>query len=129
MTNCNKAILDKQQWYKYLTTCTQAISVIRKRLNQDETLKDRCHLSVDRTITQSKICLNTTYFCYNGVFYKQKKGVAMGSPMSPVVSNLFMEHYEERTIREAPHPPYIWLRYMDDTFTVLQESEIDHIIS
>ena len=53
----------------------------------------------------------------------------MGSPMSPIVSNLFMEHYEERTIREAPHPPYIWLRYKDDTFTVLQESEIDHIIS
>ena len=37
-----------------------------------------------------------------------------------------MEHFEERAIREAPHPPDIWLRYVDDTFTVLQESEVEH---
>ena len=30
-----------------------------------------------------EICLNTTYFCYNGIFYKQKKGVTMGTPVSP----------------------------------------------
>ena len=33
------------------------------------------------------ICLNTKYFIYDGVFYKQKKGAAMGSPVSPIVAN------------------------------------------
>ena len=50
----------------------------------------------------------------------------MGSPVSPIVANLYMEHFEERAIREAPHPPDIWLRYVDDTFTVLQENEVEH---
>ena len=53
------------------------------------------------------------------MFYKQNK-------VSPIVANLYMEHFEERAIREAPHPPDIWLRYVDDTFTVLQESEVEH---
>ena len=90
------------------------------RLNQDTTLKDKCELSVNQ------ICLNITYFIYDGVFYKQKKIAAMGSPVSPIVANLYMEHFEERAIREAPHPLDIWLRYVNDTFTVLQESEVEH---
>ena len=45
----------------------------------------------------------------------------MGSPVSPIVANLYMEHFEERSIREAPHPPDIWLRYVDDTFSVTRE--------
>ena len=105
---------------------TEAVSVIKDRLNQDTTLKDRCELSVNQIITLLEICLNTTYLIYDGVFYKQKKGAAMGSPVSPIVANLYMEHFEERAITEAPHPPDIWLRYVDDTFTVLQESEVEH---
>ena len=101
---------------------TEAVSVMKDRLNQDTTLKDRRELSVNQIITLLEICLNTTYLIYDGVFYKQKKGAAMGSP----VSNLYMEHCEESAIREAPHPPDIWLKYVDDTFTVLQESEVEH---
>ena len=27
------------------------------------------------------------------------------SPVPPIVVNLYMEYFEERAIREAPHPP------------------------
>ena len=30
------------------------------------------------------------------------------------------------TERKAPHPPDMWLRYVDDTFRELQESEVAH---
>ena len=64
------------------------VSMIKDRLNQDTTLKDRCELSVHQITTLLEICLNTTYFIYDGVFYKQKKGAAVGSPVSPIVANL-----------------------------------------
>ena len=42
----------------------------------------------------------------------------MGSPVSPIVCNLYMEDYEERALATAPHPLRIWKRYAGDTFTV-----------
>ena len=34
-------------------------------------------------------------FSYGGIFYEQKEGMAMGSPVSAVVVNLCMEFFEE----------------------------------
>ena len=35
-----------------------------------------------------------THFLFNGCFYDQMDGVAMGSPLAPVLGNFFMGHYE-----------------------------------
>ena len=49
----------------------------------------------------------------------------MGSPLSPIVANLYMESFEAEALRSAPHPPYLWKRFVDDTFTILQSSQRD----
>ena len=99
---------------------TETVSMIKERLNQNKTLKDSCELSVDQITTLLEICLTTTFF-YNGVFYKQK-----GAVMDSLVH---VQHIEEKPIREAPPLPNIWLRYMDDTFRVLQKSRTVHTTS
>ena len=49
----------------------------------------------------------------------------MGSPLSAIVANLYMESFEVEALRSAPHPPYLWKRFVDDTFTILQSSQRD----
>jgi hypothetical protein len=42
----------------------------------------------------------------------------MGSPLSPVIANFFMEDFERRAIEQATHKPVCWYRYVDDTFAI-----------
>ena len=46
----------------------------------------------------------------------------MGCPISPLIAHLFIEEFEVKALSSAPHPPHLWLRYVDNTF-VIQEAE------
>jgi hypothetical protein len=64
------------------------------------------------------ICLTTTYFKFDDKFCKQKEGMTMGNSGSPMVSNIFMEHFEDLALDTADHKLDKWLKYVDDTFLV-----------
>ena len=78
-------------------------------------------------------CLHNTYFSFQNKFYEQVEGVAMGSPISPIMANLYMEYFEGRAIRSAANPPWVWYRFVDDTWVIQQQSSkqefLDHINS
>ena len=46
----------------------------------------------------------TPTFSFQGQFYEQVEGAAMGSPVSPIVANLYMEYLEQKALSTAPHP-------------------------
>jgi hypothetical protein len=111
-----------------LFTCipTQdALSVIKDRLENDNTLHERTPLTIDMILQLMSFCLETTYFQFDNMLYQQCHGAAMGSPISPLVANLYMESFEQKAIATAPTPPDIWLRYVDDTFVKIREDSVD----
>jgi hypothetical protein len=71
-----------------------------------------------QTVDIIKHVLTSTYFLYNGSFYEQKDGVAMGSALAPVIANFYMEHFEKQAISSAAKKPTRWYRYVNDTFVV-----------
>ena len=42
----------------------------------------------------------------------------MGSPVSPIVANLYMEHSEWEALWSASNPSRFWFRYVDDTWVI-----------
>ena len=71
----------------------------------------------------TKLCLRSTYFMFGDTFFNQSEGAAMGSPLSPIVANLFMEAIEERTLESAALQPRMRVRYMDDKFVLWPHEE------
>jgi aromatic ring-cleaving dioxygenase len=63
-------------------------------------------------------CLTQCFFLFNGEFYKQIDGVAMGSPISPAIANYYMKFFEEKCLATSTFRPSIWWRYVDDIFAV-----------
>jgi len=42
----------------------------------------------------------------------------MRSPISPVIVNIFMKHFEKETLQKAPKKSEVWFRYVNDTFVI-----------
>ena len=53
----------------------------------------------------SGVLLEKYLFHLPARLYEQQEGAAMGSPISPIVANLFMKDFEKKTIDSSPHPP------------------------
>ena len=49
----------------------------------------------------------------------------MGSPVSPIVANRFMEWLEESAIRTFPYKLSLWKRYVDDTIVAICDELIE----
>ena len=60
--------------------------------------------------------LKHNYFTFNGRFYQQIQGTAMGSPFAPNYANIFMTTIEQHILHNAPmgRTPMFWKRFIDD---------------
>ena len=59
-----------------------------------------------------------TNFIFEGVVYDQVDGIAMGSPLAPVLANLFMGFNEKLWLEQYDGiRPIIYKRYVDDIFS------------
>ena len=84
--------------------------LIYERLTAGASLSDRTALSPQQVTDLLRMCLTTTYFKYDGGFYAQIEGAAMGSPVSPIVANLFIEDYEGKALEAYQDQPKYWGR-------------------
>ena len=68
------------------------------------------------------------HFSYNGDIYTLVDGVAVYSPLGPVLASIFMVELERTispTLKKHMSP---WKRYVDHTISYIKEESIEHVL-
>ena len=60
----------------------KSISICERKLKQDGESGMRTDMNVDTIVQLRRFCVKSTEFQYDGTYYKQLDGVAMGPPVS-----------------------------------------------
>ena len=63
------------------------------------------------------LCISNVQFLFDGTYYRQIDGVAMGSPLGPVLADIFMDHLEHKARAEIDKT-VIYERYVADIFVI-----------
>ena len=81
----------------------------------------------DQLRTLLSLATKESLILFNGSYYKQIDGVAMGSPLGPTFANIFLCYYEENWLSRCPADfrPSFYRRYVDDIFLLF--SHQDHL--
>lgn len=77
------------------------------------------------------INLRRNDFVFNGQFYLQVKGTAMGKRFAPAYANIFMANWENEVFEKCEKKPLYYFRYLDDIWGIWEGSteEFDNFVS
>ena len=74
----------------------------------------------DTIVRLAELVLTLNTFEFNDQFYRQVKGVAMGTKMGPSFANLFLGFVEKNFLEHYMGPkPSLYIRYIDDIFWII----------
>ena len=69
-----------------------------------------------------EIATTNQLFQFDGELYEQTDGVAMGSPLGPLLVNVLMCHIEYQLEKKSMTPSF-YRRYVDDTLITVLNTE------
>ncbi|KFD59965.1 hypothetical protein M514_11334 [Trichuris suis] len=99
------------------------LNILHELLYTDSTLPGRTKLSPFQMVQLVSFCmLEGNFFHFQGRYFRQQGGAPMGSPLSPVLAEVFMERLEDHAFSKADHNilPHLFKRYVDDIFVIIE---------
>ena len=127
-----KKLRDLQNLPKDFLLCTVDVVGLYPNIPHDEGLealrsaldsrKDQS-ISTESLLELAECVLKNNIFDFNGHFYKQKRGTAIGTKMAPSYAILFMADLEEKLLKASSVSPLVWWRYIDDIFLIWEHGE------
>ena len=75
------------------------------------------------------LCNKNVHFTLNNGIYVQNDGVAMGSPLGPILANVFMVELENTLVAILHEHVKRWRRFVDDTFAYVSNESIDYVLT
>jgi len=101
----------------------EALDILITKIFDNNTAVNGITKDAFNNLVEMALC--DSYFNFNGNIYKQIDGLAMGSPLSPIVANVFLDKLETEFLNDCPaeFKPKFYLRYLDDTFILFNNAD------
>ena len=102
----------------------KTIEILAKKAFKDDWFNKEHSLHITKAdlVELLNIATKNQLFQFEGNLYEKVDGVAMGSPLGPLMANAFMCSIEER-LQDQGKMPNFYKRYVDDTFSIMHNVE------
>ena len=92
------------------------LEAVKNKLAKNPPTPDNPRIPNELLLKLLEISLTRNDFYFNGQYYLQIKGTAMGKRFAPSGANIFMAEWEEQVMFKVTYKPDIWFRYLDDIY-------------
>ena len=75
------------------------------------------------------LCTKNVHFTLNNEIYIQNDGVAMESPLGPILANVFIVELENTLVPRLHEHVKKWKHFVDDTFAYVRNESIDYVLT
>lgn len=87
--------------------------------NRFDELKPHTKIPKELFLKGLKLCVERGYFQFNNEFYLQVFGCPMGSPIAPILADIYLEHILDTKLTTLPFSVPILYKYVDDIITAI----------
>ena len=103
-----------------LVPLDETIAILTEKAFRDNWFNSTYNLTILKEDLTDLLNVSTKgqLFQFNGALYEQTDWVEMGSPLGPLLANVFMSSWEEKLELVGKLPDY-YRRYVDDTLTII----------
>lgn len=96
--------------------------------NRWDDISQNCSVTKSEFMLAVRFVLKSTFFKFNNIIYEQTHGTPMGSPLSPVVADIFLRDLERKALDSLSFCPAFYFRYVDDIAMSLPVCEINNTL-
>ena len=104
----------------------QTIDIMLNKIYDEKKIERNIRRNIMKDLLY--LCTKHVDFSYGGKIYIQIDGVAMGSPLGPVLANIFMISLEEAILPSIKKHVAHWKRHVGDTHAYIDPSKIGFVL-
>jgi len=98
------------------------LSIIKTKL-----LQNNNNQITHQILSLIRAVLSQNYFSFQQKIYQPEQGISMGSPISSLIAEIFLQHYEDANIKQLLDSKNVafYTRYVDDILVIFDTTKIN----